>query len=74
MHTQIKQFLNTNLPNNFLFYNNKKSIKIQLKTIKSQSLIEYLNFQNIKYILTTPEYIIHQFYFYSDFTQIIIKK
>ena len=74
MHKQIKQFLNTILPNQFIFHNNKKSIKIQLSTPKSQPLIEYLQSQNIKYTLTTPEYIIHQFYFFSDFTQIVIKK
>jgi hypothetical protein len=70
----IKQLLNTTIPKNFIYYNNKVSIKIQLPTTLSEFLIQYLDDNKIKYTLTTPEYIIHQFRFISNFTQIHIKK
>ena len=74
MNTQIKQFLKTTLPKQFIYYNNKSSIKIQLPTSVSQNLITYLDSLNIKYKHTLPEYIIHKFRFYPNFTQIHIKK
>ena len=74
MHTQIKQFLSINFPKQFIYYNNKSSIKIQLPTSISQSLINYLQSQGITFIHTAPEYIIHQFHFYPNFTEIKIKK
>lgn len=74
MNIQIKQFLKTQFPKQFIYYNNKSSIKIQLPTSISQSLINYLQSNNIKFNSTTPEYIIHHFHFYPNFTQIIIKK
>ena len=70
----IKQLLNTTIPKNFIYYNNPASIKIQLPTEKAEFLIEYLNTNNIKYTLTTPEYIVRQFHFIPNFTQIHIKK
>jgi hypothetical protein len=70
----IKQLLNTTIPKNFIYYNNKASIKIQLPTTLSEFLIQYLDDNKIKYTLTTPEYIIHKFHFISNFTQIHIKK
>jgi hypothetical protein len=70
----IKQLLNTTIPKNFIYYNNKASIKIQLPTTLSEFLIQYLDDNKIKYTLTTPEYIIYQFRFISNFTQIHIKK
>ena len=74
MHTQIKQFLSINFPKQFIYYNNKSSIKIQLPTSISQSLINHLQSQGITFIHTAPEYIIHQFHFYPNFTEIKIKK
>ena len=74
MNTQIKQFLKTQFPKQFIYYNNKSSIKIQLPTSISQPLINYLQSQGIKFTSTTPEYIIHKFLFYPNFTQIKIKK
>ena len=74
MNTQIKQFLKTTFPKQFIYYNNKSSIKIQLPTSISQSLITYLHSLDIKFTHTTPEYIIHKFNFYPNFTQIHIKK
>ncbi len=74
MNTQIKQFLKTHFPKQFIYYNNPSSIKIQLPTSISTPLINYLNSQDIKFTSTTPEYIIHKFLFYPNFTQIHIKK
>ena len=74
MNTTIKNFLKTNFPKQFIYHNNKSSIKIQLPTSISQQLINFLQLNNIQFTHTTPEYIIHKFIFYSNFTQIHIKK
>jgi hypothetical protein len=71
----IKNFLKqTYKPQTFLYYNNKYSIKIQLPTLNEQPLIEYLNNNNIKFNLEHPEYIQHNFFFYSNQTSITIQK
>ena len=46
----IKQLLNTTIPKNFIYYNNKASIKIQLPTTLSEFLIQYLDDNKIKCI------------------------
>ena len=74
IHTTIKQFLKITFPKQFIYYNNPKSIKIQLPNSISQSLITFLQSQNIEFTSTQPEYIIKNFYFIKNMTQIVIKK
>jgi hypothetical protein len=74
INTTIKQFLNITFPKQFIYYNNPKSIKIQLPNSISQSLITFLQSQNIEFTSTNPEYIIKNYFFIKNMTQIIIKK
>jgi len=74
INTTIKQFLNITFPKQFIYYNNPKSIKIQLPNSISQSLITFLQSQNIEFNSTNPEYIIKNYFFIKNMTQIIIKK
>jgi hypothetical protein len=70
----LKQFLNTNLPKQFIYYNNKASIKIQSHKQNESTITNYLNTNNIPFTIEYPEYIIHQFYFYPNHFTIRIKK
>ena len=74
INTTIKQFLNITFPKKFIYYNNPTSIKIQLPNSISQSLITFLQSQNIEFNSTQPEFIIHKFYYFKNMTQIVIKK
>ena len=74
INTTIKQFLKITFPKQFIYYNNPKSIKIQLPNSISESLITFLQSQNIEFTSTNPEYIIKNFYFIKNMTQIVIKK
>ena len=74
INTTIKQFLKINFPKQFIYYNNPKSIKIQLPNEISQSLIDFLQSQNIQFTSTNPKHIIYKFIFIKNMTQIHIKK
>ena len=73
-NTIIKQFLESNFPKQFIYFNNPKSIKIQLPDTISESLITFLQSQNIKFNLTQPESIQYRLQFIKNMTQIIINK
>ncbi len=73
-NTIIKQFLKLNFPKQFIYFNNPKSIKIQLPNTISESLINFLQSQNIKFNSTQPELIQYQLKFIKNMTQIIINK
>ena len=74
INTTIKQFLKITFPKQFIYYNNPKSIKIQLPNSISESLITFLQSQNIEFTSTQPEYIMHKLFYIKNMTQIIIKK
>jgi hypothetical protein len=74
INTTIKQFLKITFPKQFIYYNNPKSIKIQLPNSISESLITFLQSQNIEFTSTNPEYIIKNYFFIKNMTQIVIKK
>ena len=74
INTTIKQFLKINFPKQFIYYNNPKLIKIQLPNEISQSLIDFLQSQNIQFTSTNPLHIIYKFHFIKNMTQIHIKK
>jgi hypothetical protein len=73
-NTIIKQFLKLNFPKQFIYFNNPKSIKIQLPNTISESLITFLQSQNIQFNSTQPELIQYQLTFIKNMTQIIINK
>ena len=73
-NTIIKQFLKLNFPKQFIYFNNPKSIKIQLPNTISESLINFLQSQNIKFNSTQPELIQYRLQFIKNMTQIIINK
>jgi hypothetical protein len=73
-NTIIKQFLESNFPKQFIYFNNPKSIKIQLPDTISESLITFLQSQNIKFNSTQPESIQYRLQFIKNMTQIIINK
>jgi hypothetical protein len=73
-NTIIKQFLKLNFPKQFIYFNNPKSIKIQLPNTISESLINFLQSQNIQFNSTQPELIQYQLTFIKNMTQIIINK
>jgi hypothetical protein len=73
-NTIIKQFLESNFPKQFIYFNNPKSIKIQLPDTISESLINFLQSQNIKFNSTQPESIQYRLQFIKNMTQIIINK
>ena len=73
-NTIIKQFLKLNFPKQFIYFNNPKSIKIQLPNTISESLINFLQSQNIKFNSTQPESIQYRLQFIKNMTQIIINK
>lgn len=73
-NTIIKQFLESNFPKQFIYFNNPKSIKIQLPDTISESLITFLQSQNIKFKSTQPESIQYRLQFIKNMTQIIINK
>jgi hypothetical protein len=73
-NTIIKQFLKLNFPKQFIYFNNPKSIKIQLPNTISESLINFLQSQNIQFNSTQPELIQYQLKFIKNMTQIIINK
>ena len=74
LNTTIKTFLKLNFPKQFIYFNNPKSIKIQLPNTISESLINFLQSQNIKFNSTQPELIQYQLQFIKNMTQIIINK
>jgi hypothetical protein len=74
INTTIKQFLKITFPKQFIYYNNPKSIKIQLPNSISESLITFLQSQNIEFTSTQPEYIIKNLFYIKNMTQIVIKK
>jgi hypothetical protein len=73
-NTIIKQFLESNFPKQFIYFNNPKSIKIQLPDTISESLITFLQSQNIQFNSTQPESIQYRLQFIKNMTQIIINK
>lgn len=72
--TNLKNFLKTNFPKNFVYYNNPSSIKIQLPTNFEEPLINYLTSNNIKFTLEHPEYIQVKLQYIKNCTTIRIKK
>ena len=74
LNTTIKTFLKSNFPKQFIYFNNPKSIKIQLPNTISESLITFLQSQNIQFNSTQPELIQYQLQFIKNMTQIIINK
>ena len=74
INTIIKQFLKLNFPKQFIYFNNPKSIKIQLPDTISESLITFLQSQNIQFNSTQPESIQYRLQFIKNMTQIIINK
>ena len=74
INTIIKQFLKLNFPKQFIYFNNPKSIKIQLPNTISESLITFLQSQNIQFNSTQPESIQYRLQFIKNMTQIIINK
>ena len=74
INTEIKQFLNDNFKKQFVYYNNKASIKIQLPNEISQPIIDFLQSQNIQFTISNPKYIVYKFLYFKNFTVIRIKK
>jgi hypothetical protein len=74
LHSTIKNFLKTNFKDNYIYYNNPKSIKIQIPNPIAEEVVNFLQSQNINFQLTTPPYIIYKLLFVRNMTQIIIKK
>ena len=74
LHSTIKNFLKTNFKDNYIYYNNPKSIKIQIPTPIAEEVVNFLQSQNINFQLTTPPYIIYKLLFVRNMTQIVIKK
>ena len=72
--TNLKNFLKTNFPKNFIYYNNSSSIKIQLPTNFEESVITYLTENNIKFTLEHPEYIQVNLQFIKNCSIFRIKK
>ena len=72
--SNLKQFLKTTFPKQFIYYNNKLSIKIQTHKQNETPIITHLNNNNISFTIEYPEYIIHNFNFYPNHITIKIKK
>jgi hypothetical protein len=70
----LKTFLKTTFPKNFIYYNNPSSIKIQLPTKNEEPVINYLTSNNIKFTLEHPEYIQVNLQYIKNCTTIRIKK
>jgi hypothetical protein len=74
MTTQIRQFLKTTFPKNFIYYNNKASIKICTHKQNEAPILEYLNNNKVSFTVEYPQYIMHKFYLHSNYITIRIKK
>ena len=70
----LKTFLKTTFPKNFIYYNNPSSIKIQLPTINEEPVINYLTTNSIKFTLEHPEYVQVNLQYIKNYTTIRIKK
>lgn len=62
-HNLIKPFLKSNFDKQFIYYKNPSSIKIQLPNHLTESVINFLNNNNINYVLEHPEFIVYKFRF-----------
>lgn len=72
---QLKTFLKQTLPaKSFIYYNNPKSIKIQIPTNFDQTLIQHLNSTSTPFTISYPEYIIKNLHFIKNMCEIRIKK
>ena len=62
-HNLIKPFLKSNFNKQFIYYKNPSSIKIQLPNHLTESVIDFLNKNNIKYVLEHPKFITYKFHY-----------
>jgi len=72
-HSLIKSFLKNNLNKQFIYYKNPSSIKIQLHTSLTKQLIEFLEFQNINFVLEHPKFIVRNFRYIQNMDEVKIK-
>ena len=70
----IKSFLKSNFKGNYIYYNNPKSIKIQIPNPIVEDVVSFLESQKIIFQLTTPTFIVYKLRFVRNMTQIVIKK
>ena len=70
----IKTFLKSNLKGNYIYYNNPTSIKIVVPNALVDVIANFLESEEIIFQIRTPDFIVHNFRFIRNMSEVIIRK
>ena len=73
IHNLIKPFLKNNFNKQYIYYKNPSSIKIQLSPSLTKQVTDFLESQDINFIVEHPEFIVRNFRFIKNMDEIKIK-